>query len=95
MTIYLSTAIENATSIEQVVELINEGTCEGMEGIEFTADMLAGQYAWSAAKDFVESADMADDDLETQLEFLSDAGAVFSERAAVDHGLKLAAADTE
>ncbi|WP_019933870.1 hypothetical protein [Oceanimonas smirnovii] len=95
MTIYLSNAIENATSIEQVVELINEGTCEGMEGIEFTADILAGQYAWSAAKDFVDSAGMTADDLEAQLEFLSAAGAVFSESVAVDHGLKLAAADTE
>lgn len=93
MTIYLSNAVANATSIEQVVEYVNEGTCEGMEGIEFTAKMLAGQYAYDAAKECVDK--VTERDIEGQLEFLQEAGAEFDEQAAIAHGMKIAAADAE
>ncbi|MDV6318788.1 hypothetical protein [Chromohalobacter sp. HP20-39] len=94
MTTYLSNAIANATSLEQVVEYVNEGTCEGMEGVEFTSDMLAGQYAWEAARDAADG-DITEADLEGQLEFLSEAGGVFDEQNAIAHGMKIAAADSE
>lgn len=94
MTTYLSNAIANAASLEQVVEYVNEGTCEGMEGIEFSPEMLAGQYAWEAAKDAAEG-DITEADLEGQLEFLSEAGGVFDEQNAIAHGMKIAAADSE
>ncbi|MDN3525618.1 hypothetical protein QWY79_10115 [Halomonas sabkhae] len=94
MTIYLSNAIANATSLEQVVEHVNEGTCEGMEGIEFTSDMLAGQYAWQAAKE-ADDGEITEYHIEGQLEYLSEAGAIFDEQAAIEHGMKIAAADAE
>ena len=93
MTIYLSNAVANATSIEQVAEYVNGGTCEGMEGIEFTSEMLAGQYAYSAAKECVDEA--TEYDIAGQLEFLRDAGAEFEEQSAIAHGMKIAAADAE
>lgn len=95
MTIYLSNAIANATSIEQVVEYVNEGTCEGMEGIEFTSEMLAGQYAWSAAKEASDGESITSYHIEGQLEFLSEVGARFDEAKATLHGLALASADDE
>lgn len=94
MTTYLSNAIANASSLEQVVEYVNEGTCEGMEGIEFTSAMLAGQYAYSAAAECTDDG-VTERDLEGQLEFLSEAGAIFDEQAAIEHGMKIAAADAE
>lgn len=95
MAIYLSNAIAKATSIEQVIEYVNEGTCEGMEGIEFTPEALAGQYAYDAAKESADGEQVTSYQIEGQLECLRDAGAVFDEQAAVEHGLKIAAADAE
>ncbi len=95
MTIYLSNAVADAASIEQVVEYINEGTCEGMEGVEFTADMLAGQYAWSAAKDASDGEPVTTYHLEGQLEFLREAGGRFDETKAVLHGLSLSVAESD
>ena len=94
MTTYLSNAIANATSLEQVVEYVNEGACEGMEGIEFSSDMLAGQYAWQAAKD-ADDGEITEYHIEGQLEYLRDAGGVFNEQNAIAHGMKIAAADSE
>ncbi|OHV13026.1 hypothetical protein [Kushneria phosphatilytica] len=94
MTTYLSNAIANSTSLEQVVEYVNEGTCEGMEGIEFSSDMLAGQYAWSAAKEGCDD-EITEESIEGQLEFLREAGGVFNEQIAVEHAMKIIAADTE
>lgn len=95
MTIYLSNAVANATSIEQVVEIVNEGTCEGMEGIEFTSDMLAGQYAYDAAKTGADGEPVTEHHIEGHLDFLREAGAEFDERAAIAHGMRIAAADAE
>ncbi|WP_280568217.1 hypothetical protein [Chromohalobacter sp. 296-RDG] len=94
MTTYLSNAISSATSLEQVVEYVNEGTCEGMEGIEFTSAMLAGQYAWQAAQE-ADDSDITEYHIEGQLEFLSDAGADFDEQAAIAYGMKIVAAAAE
>jgi len=95
MTIYLSNAIANATSIEQIVEIVNAETCEGMEGVEFTSSMLAGQYAYDAVKDDSDCELVIERYLEGQLELLREAGAEFDEQAAIAHGVKIAAADTE
>jgi|TARA_R110000851_G_scaffold333472_1_gene513548 hypothetical protein len=93
--IFLSPAITNAHTLEEVVAHVNEGTCEGMEGIEFTSEMLAGQYAWEAAKQASDGEPITAYSLEGQLEFLSDAGARFDEPKAILHGLALASADAE
>lgn len=92
MTTYLSNAIANATSLEQVVDYVNEGTCEGMEGIEFSSEMLAGQYAWQAAKE-ADDGEITELHIEGQLEFLSEAGAVFNEQAAIEYGMNFASAE--
>lgn len=79
----ISLALQNATRLEDVVEMINSGgTCEGMEGIEFNAWQLAGQYAWSAAKDagHTDSASLF-----WQLEYLESAGAEFDQPSALAH----------
>jgi hypothetical protein len=90
-TINISYALLNANSLYAVVDLVNAGTCEGIEGVEFSSEQLAGQYAFSAANagDYTVNADA----LAGQLEFLSDAGAVFNTSAAIAHGLAIAAAE--
>lgn len=80
--IKFSRAIAQAHSLEAVVAIINAGgIVEGMEGVEFTAEELAGQYAAEAARDngFLDGESHA-----AHLEFLRDAGAVF------DHPVALA-----
>lgn len=94
-TIFLSPAIANAHTLDEVVTRVNEGTCEGMEGIEFTPEMLAGQYAWRAAKEAADGDPITAYHLEGQLEFLREAGATFDEAKAVSHGLSLVSADAE
>ena len=91
-TIYTSNAIKNAPSIEAVIALVNEGTCEGMEGIEFTPEMLAGQYAYEAAK---EAGYTEDADLDGQLDILREAGAKFKQDAALAHAIAIKAAGEE
>jgi hypothetical protein len=84
----ISNAIRNAHSIEKVVELINEAPhAEGMEGYEFTAEMLAGQYAFDAAKD--SGYEIDESSIEAHLGFLAEAGASFSESEAVEHGVAI------
>ena len=90
-TIYISRAVANAKSIEDVVEIINGGgTCEGMEGVEFTPEQLAGRYAEDAAYDSDYPVDAGS--IKAHLEFLAEAGAIFEESAAVAHGLTINAA---
>lgn len=92
--IYISRAVQNAATLEQVVELINAGgTTEGMEGVEFSPAQLAGQYAYDAADDAGFGIDR--DNIAGQLSFLAAAGAVFDESAAIEWALKLAAASAE
>lgn len=89
-TIYTSYALSNAHTLGYVVELVNEGTCEGMEGLEFTSDMLAGQYAWDAASTSGYAVDA--ESIEGHLEFLAGEGAKFNEAKALAHALDLVAA---
>lgn len=88
--IKISRTIAQAHSLEAVVDVINRGgVCEGVEGIEFTAEELAGQYAADAARDngFLDMESLA-----AQLEFLSDAGAVFDHPGALEWASTVATA---
>lgn len=83
---FISNALQNAHSIDQVVELINSGSCEGMEGIEFSSEQLAGQYAWSCAKEA--GYGVGKTEIEAQLELISEHGAKFDLNQALDLALK-------
>lgn len=86
----ISYALNNAHTIEKIVELVNEGTCEGMEGLAFSSDELAGQYAHAAA---LESGDEVDaESIEAHLEFLASEGANFNTDIATAHALAIHAA---
>ena len=88
-TLWISHALDNALTVEEVVEVVNGGTCEGMEGIEFTASMLAGQYAANGAKDGAETGVIEYADIEAHLQFLHDSGATFDFAAATEHGMRI------
>ena len=62
-------------SLEEVAQLVSKGTCEGIEGIEFSSEQLAGQYAFEAVinSDYK----MSTSGLEAHLDILHDAGAIF------------------
>lgn len=90
---FISNALQNAHSIDQVVELINSGSCEGMEGIEFSSEHLAGQYAWSCAKEA--GYGVEENDLEAQLEIIAEQGAEFDLKKALEHALQIAKNDNE
>ena len=92
-TIYISNSIKNATSLTEVVDIINDastGHVEGMEGLEFTPAMLAGQYAHGAARDA--GYGETEDNIEAHLDFLVEHGAKFDFMAALAHGVAIAAA---
>jgi hypothetical protein len=89
-TIYESHAMKNANSIERVVELVNKGTYEGIEGVEFTPEMLAGCYAYNAACDSGNEIDK--EELEAQLYCLADGGANFDASGALEYAIKLSKA---
>lgn len=91
-TIYMSNKVQNATSLETVVELVNDGTCEGVEGVEFTSEQLAGCYAYNAAK---ESGERVEGDLEAHLEFLAEAGAEFNSFEALNYAEELDKAEID
>lgn len=84
---YVSNGIRNATSLDEAIALVNAGTCEGVEGIEFSSDQLAGQYAFEAAR---QQEDFSEESIEAHLEFLASAGAEFDAGAATVWGLGLA-----
>jgi hypothetical protein len=89
---YISNAIRSASSLQQFAAIINEGgTCEGMEGIEFTPEQLAGQYAFEAARDSGWPIDAVA--LGEHLDVLADAGAEFDHADAEAHAMELAASD--
>ena len=90
-TIYISNSISNAKRQEEVVEIINgaaEGHIEGMEGIEFTPSMLAGQYAHAAAAESGYGSDA--ECIEAHLDILENEGAKFDSHAALKHGVAIA-----
>ena len=90
-TIHISNSIKNATALTEVVEIINgaaDGHVEGIEGLEFTPAMLAGQYAQAAA---AESGYGSDDEcIEAHLDILENEGAKFDSHAALKHGVAIA-----
>ena len=88
---WLSPAITNSHDPDVIVELVNEGTCEGMEGIEFSSEMLAEQYAYYAADDA--GYGLNEDNLYAHLEFLQEYGGRFDFSKALAWAIKLAAFD--
>ena len=95
-TINISNSIKNATSQEKVVNIINgaaEGHIEGVEGIEFTPAMLAGQYAQAAAAESGYGSDA--ECIEAHLDILENEGAKFDSRSALKHGVAIAIATAE
>ena len=90
-TIYISNSIKNATSLSEVVGIINgaaDGHVEGMEGLEFTPAMLAGQYAQAAAGESGYGSDA--ECIEAHLDILENEGAKFDCHAAMKHGAAIA-----
>lgn len=90
---FISNALQNAQSVEQAIKLINEGVCEGMEGVEFSNDQLAGQHAWACAKEAGYGID--GDIINAHLEIIADQGAQFDSIKALEHALKIAENDNE
>ena len=85
---YTSISIREAQTQEAVVEMINQGgITEGMEGVEFGPDQLAGQYAWDAQSESDCEVDKAG--IEAHLEILSNAGAEFDFGEALKHAMLL------
>lgn len=88
---YISYALRQPMNdISSVVALVNKGTAEGIEGIEFTSAQLAGQYAYDAAEEAGYGID--EDSIDAQLDALSAAGATFGWSSAIDHALLIAQA---
>lgn len=82
----MTNAITEAYSMEKVVEVINtskNGESPSYFGGADTreAEVMAGQYAWEAAKD---SGFTDDASIEAHLTFLADAGADFNFSSALD-----------
>jgi hypothetical protein len=73
----ISQALLNAKSIDQVVELVNEGGTSLYDQNE-----IAAQYAWSSAEDADHG--MSTENLIAHLDLLSDAGAKFDSGAAIE-----------
>ena len=72
----ISQALQNAQSIEQVVEIINGGGTS-----EYSANEIAGQYAFNAADESGYDIDGAS--LDAHLEVIIDAGAKFDYSSAL------------
>ncbi len=88
--VYESHSINNAKSIEEVVEIVNSTVSEGIELIEFTSEMLAGCYIKDAVLD---DDDTSSEALEAQAEILADHGANFDALEAIEYANKLLSAD--
>lgn len=87
--IHLSGSIKKAKSIDEAVEIINSrAPCESIEGVSFTPEQLAGQYACKANED--SDAELHKDELEVHLSILSEAGARFDSYTALKHACRLA-----
>lgn len=84
---YTSYSLENAHSVDQAIDLINEGSDK------LSSDQLAGQHAWACTKN--SGYDVSRDNLEGQLEIIAEQGAKFDHWAALEHALKLAENNNE
>jgi hypothetical protein len=92
MDIYLSNTVKNATTLDQVIDAINDGgTYEGIEGIEFTPEQLAGQYAYDAVieSDYT----VIVENIEGHIDYLQEHGAIFDEGKAVAWAMKIKRAE--
>jgi len=87
---YVSKELNNAYTQERCVEIINEGTCEGMEGIEFNSDQLAGQYAAYAA---IEAGYTDQQSIDGQLDVIANAGAEFDSIEAMKFAIAIVEAE--
>lgn len=88
---YASLTIRNAFGMKAIVDAINNAPIvEGIEGVEFTAEQLAGQYA-AEAEIAADSGYLVDENaLWVHLKVLEENGAQFNFQAAIDHGLAFA-----
>ena len=77
----ISQALQNAQSIDRVVEIINGGGTSS-----YSANEIAGQYAWQAADQAGYGIDR--DNIDGHLGFLIDAGAEFDHAMAIEYALK-------
>lgn len=86
---YKSNSIEKAMSREEVVNIINaaaeNGHAEGMEGVEFTPEMLAGCAIFDACEFEYDAAS----EIEAQAELLKEDGAEFNKSEACEYALNL------
>ena len=82
-----SIQLNKANTIEKAAEIVTNGTCEGVEGVEFTPEQLAGQYAYDAQREMGEP--VTDDGSFFHLECLENAGAKFDFSEAMIHAEKL------
>lgn len=84
----ISQALQNCHSATHVAEIINGG------GTAFyTAEQIAGQYAFDAARDA--GYGLADENLEAHLEFIRSEGARFDWSGAMEEAKKFAVATDE
>lgn len=77
-----SQALQNAKSIEEVVELINGGGTSNNDGNE-----IAGQYAFDGANESKDNG-LNKEDFEAQLDCLIEAGAIFDYPQALLEAIK-------
>ena len=95
--LYLSLSMRTAETARRCVELIAESPiCEGAEGIEFSADQLAGQWAADYAIDSdTKLSDIDEDTLDAYLDIVEehcveeDAAARFDKAGALAHALRI------
>ena len=86
-----SIKLNQAATLLDVVNLINEApSAEEMNDMEFTAEQLAGQYAFEAADEA--GYGFNDPELEVHLDILEEEGAKFDLSGAILHSKVLAAA---
>ena len=95
-TTYLSLSMRNANTVSRAVELIREAPIvEGMEGIEFSAEKLAGQWAADYAIDSDTNLSEIDEaTLDVFVDIVKEhcaeeGGAEFDHAAALAHALKI------
>lgn len=82
----LSYALEKASSLDEVVKLINNGSCEGMDtegGTEFSSEQLAGQYVYECAVRAGFGCDI--ETLQAHFEIIAEHGAMFDAEKALAH----------
>jgi sulfur carrier protein ThiS len=85
----ISLKICHATKIEQVVEIVNNGTrADVLPEFEFTPEQLAGQYAFEAVQE--SEYEHSDQNHEAHLEILEQHGGKFDSFEALKHAKQLA-----